>query len=143
MAKLKLSGEIPLPPDQAWAKLSDLSQLDKWMALHEAWRGAVPESLSVGTQLGGVVKAKGMRNRVTWTVKTLDPPHKMVLSGAGKGGTKFGFELGVARSAAGSTLTLEFELGGWPLMGPIGAGLALAVKGDLERSLERFKTLYA
>lgn len=143
MAKLKLSGEVPLTPDQTWEKLSDLSQLERWMALHEAWRGKVPEKLAVGQELGGVVTAKGMRNRVTWTVKTLEPPRRMVLSGAGKGGTKFGFELSVAPSGSGSTLTLDFELGGWPLMGPIGAGLALAVKGDLERSLEKFKTLYS
>lgn len=143
MAKLNLSGDVPMAPNVTWDKLSDLSQLQNWMALHEAWRGPVPEKLSVGAQLGGIVLAKGMRNRVTWTVKTYEPPRRMSLSGAGKGGTKYGFELSVAPNGSGSTLTLEFELGGWPLMGPIGAALALAVKGDLERSLERFRSLYS
>lgn len=143
MAKLKLSGDVPMSPEVTWAKLSDLSQLQSWMALHEGWRGPVPEKLTLGAQLGGVVIAKGMRNRVTWTVKSFEPPRRMSLTGAGKGGTKYGFDLSVAPNGTGSTLTLEFELGGWPLMGPIGSGVAMAVKGDLERSLERFKTLYS
>ena len=42
--------------------------------MHEGWRSEVPSELTIGTTLVGVAGAKGMRNRVTWTVRELDPP---------------------------------------------------------------------
>ena len=37
----------------------------------------------------------------------------------------------------------KIDLGGRPLFGPIGAVAARAVKGDIERSIERFESLYS
>ena len=39
--------------------------------MHEGWRGDVPAELTQGATLVGVAGAKGMRNRVTWTVRKL------------------------------------------------------------------------
>ena len=39
--------------------------------------------------------------------------------------------------------TVKIDLGGRPLFGPIGAAAARAVKGDIERSIERFEALYS
>ncbi|MEV0293813.1 SRPBCC family protein [Nocardia sp. NPDC050710] len=143
MAKLKVSVDVPIPPEQAWSHTSNLADLDKWLTMHEAWRGEVPSELTVGTKLVGVATVKGLRNRVTWTVKTSEPPRRLALSGSGKGGTKLGLEMLVAPKGSGSQVTVNIELGGAPLFGPIGAGVARAVKGDIERSLDRFVTLYA
>ncbi|MFE6859732.1 SRPBCC family protein [Nocardia sp. NPDC057668] len=142
MAKLKVSVDVPIPPDQAWAHASDLAELDKWLTLHEGWRGPVPEGLTPGTKLVGVATVKGFRNRVTWTVKTAEPPNRLVLTGAGIGGTKFGIELSVKPSRTGSDVTANFELGGAPLFGPIGSAVARALRGDVERSLDKFVELY-
>jgi hypothetical protein len=68
MAKLKVSVDVPIPPEEAWAHTSNLNELDKWLTMHEAWRSEVPAELTVGTKLVGVATAKGLRNRVTWTV---------------------------------------------------------------------------
>ena len=59
-----------------WEHVSDLSGLGEWLVMHEAWRSELPEELSKGTQIVGVARAKGLRNRVTWTVTTWDPPHR-------------------------------------------------------------------
>ncbi|WP_167474446.1 type II toxin-antitoxin system Rv0910 family toxin [Nocardia arthritidis] len=142
MAKLKVSVDVPIPPEDAWAHTSNLADLGKWLTMHEAWRGEVPAELTVGTQLVGVATVKGLRNRVTWTVRAAEPPHKLALRGAGKGGTKLGLELLVRPKGSGSEVTVDIELGGAPLFGPIGAGVARAVKGDIERSLDRFVALY-
>lgn len=142
MAKLKVSVLVPISPEQAWSHTSDLGALDKWLTMHEAWRGEVPEELTVGTTLVGIATVKGLRNRVTWTVRAAEPPRRLALSGAGKGGTKLGLEMRVAPKGAGSEVTVDVELGGAPLFGPIGAGVARAVKGDIQRSLERFVALY-
>ncbi|WP_405181229.1 SRPBCC family protein [Nocardia sp. NBC_01377] len=142
MAKLKVSVDVPIPPEQAWAHTSNLADLDKWLTMHEAWRGEVPAELTEGTKLVGVATVKGLRNRVTWTVDAAEPPRRLALSGAGKGGTKLGLELRVAPKGAGSEVTVDIALGGAPLFGPIGAGVARAVRGDIERSLQRFVALY-
>ncbi|MFI5777566.1 SRPBCC family protein [Nocardia sp. NPDC051570] len=143
MAKLKVSVDVPISPDQAWSHASNLRELDKWLVMHEAWRGEVPEDLTPGTELVGIASVKGLRNRVRWTVHTAEPPRRLALSGNGKGGTKFGLQLLVAPAAVGSSVTVDIDLGGRPLFGPIGSTVARALKGDIDRSLARFVELYS
>ena len=64
--------------------MSEVSTLGDWLVLHEAWRSDVPDELAVGTTVEGIVRVKGMRNRVKWTVVTWDPPRQLALSGVGK-----------------------------------------------------------
>ncbi|MBF5001743.1 SRPBCC family protein [Nocardia sp. BSTN01] len=142
MAKLTVSVEVPIPPDRAWSHGANLGELDQWLIMHEAWRGRVPDELTPGTELVGIASVKGLRNRVRWTVRTAEPPRRLVLSGAGKGGTTLGLALLVAPNAAGSAVTVDIDLGGRPLFGPIGATVARALRGDIERSLGRFVDLY-
>ncbi len=142
MAKLKVSVDVPTAPDQAWSHASNLRELDRWLIMHEGWRGRVPEDLTPGAELVGVATVKGFRNRVRWTVCTAEPPHRLVLSGAGIGGTKLGLEMLVTPKGAGSAVTVDIDLGGRPLFGPIGSVVARALKGDIERSLDRFVELY-
>ncbi|MBD0322330.1 MAG: SRPBCC family protein [Aldersonia sp.] len=138
MAKVKVSGYVPGTPEQAWTDVSNLADLGSWLSLHEAWRSDVPAELTVGTRLVGVARVKGMRNRVTWTVSKADRPTVLALSGDGKGGTKLGIEVRVTPDGSGSTVDVQIELGGRPLFGPIGSGVARAVKGDVENSLQAF-----
>lgn len=142
MAKLKVSVDVPISPDRAWSHAANLRELDQWLIMHEAWRGRVPEELTPGTELVGIASVKGLRNRVRWTVRTAEPPRRLELTGAGKGGTKLGLDLLVEPKGDGSSVTVDIELGGRPLFGPIGATVARALKGDIERSLDRFIELY-
>ncbi|OHU99631.1 type II toxin-antitoxin system Rv0910 family toxin [Mycobacterium talmoniae] len=143
MAKLELSRELALPPEQAWAHASNLAELGDWLSLHQGWRCEVPAELAVGTTLVGVAGAKGLRNRVTWTVRKLDAPALLEITGDGVGGTKYALTLTIAAAPAGSKFTLRIDMGGRPLFGPIGATAARAVKGDIERSIKQFETLYS
>jgi hypothetical protein len=49
----------------------------------------------------------------------------------------------VSPSSSGCSFTVRIDLGGRPLFGPIGAAAARAVKGDIERSIKRFESLYS
>ncbi len=142
MAKLELSRELSVSPAAAWQHASDLDSLGDWLVMHEGWRGEVPEDLSVGTTLVGVAAAKGMRNRVTWTVKTFEPPRLLEVTGKGVGGTRYGLTMTVDATSSGSAFTVTIDLGGAPLFGPIGAAAARAVRGDIDRSIRRFEQLY-
>jgi hypothetical protein len=143
VAKLELSRELSLTPEDAWAHASNLSELGDWLEMHQGWRGEVPEQLAVGASLVGVAGAKGLRNRVTWTVRDLEPPRLLEMTGDGVGGTKYALRMAVSPTASGCKFTIKIDLGGRPLFGPIGAAAARAVKGDIERSIQRFEALYS
>jgi len=142
VAKLELSRDLSLPPEDAWAHASNLADLGDWLVMHQGWRGELPAELAIGVTLVGVAAAKGLRNRVTWTVRQVDPPRLLEMTGEGVGGTKYGLRMTVTPAASGSSFTFKLELGGRPLFGPIGAAAARAVKGDIERSIQRFEELY-
>ncbi|HEY2448841.1 MAG TPA: SRPBCC family protein [Mycobacterium sp.] len=143
MAKLEVSHELSLNPEQAWAQASNLAELGDWLQMHQGWRGDVPDELTPGATLIGVAGAKGMRNRVTWTIRKVEPPALLEITGDGVGGTKYGLAMNVAPTPAGCKFTVRIDMGGRPLFGPIGAAAARAVKGDIERSIKRFEELYA
>lgn len=133
-----MTADVPMSPQQMWDRVSDLSDLGDWLVMHEGWRSELPDELGEGSQVVGVARAKGFRNRVTkW-----DPPHEVAMAGSGKGGTKYAVSLTVRPTGEGSTLGLRLELGGRPLFGPVGAAAARAVKGDVQKSLKNFVELY-
>jgi hypothetical protein len=142
MAAVDMAADVPISPQQTWDRVSDLSNLGDWLVLHEGWRSELPDELSEGTQVVGVARAKGLRNRVTWTVTSWEPPHQVALSGSGKGGAKYAVTLTVQPTQQGSALGLRLELGGRALFGPVGSAAARAVKGDVEKSLKQFVELY-
>jgi hypothetical protein len=142
MAAVDMTADVPMSPQDMWDHVADLSNLGDWLVLHEGWRSELPDELSEGAEVVGVARAKGFRNRVTWTVTTWEPPHQVALSGSGKGGAKYAVTLTVRPTKQGSALGLRLELGGRPLFGPVGSAAARAVKGDVEKSLKQFVKLY-
>jgi hypothetical protein len=133
---------LTITPEQAWTHASNLTELGDWLTMHQGWRSELPDELTEGTTIVGVAGAKGMRNRVTWTVRKIDPPRLLEITGDGVGGTKYALKMTVAPAKAGCKFTVKIDLGGRPLFGPIGAVAARAVKGDIEQSIEKFVALY-
>lgn len=143
MAKVELSRNLSMTPDDAWEHASDFSTLGDWLSMHQGWRSELPDELRVGTTLVGVAGVKGKGNRVTWTVTEVDAPRLLAVTGEGVGGTKYGLRMSVKPVESGCAFTVRIDLGGRPLFGPIGATAARLVKGDIERSIEKFEELYA
>ena len=141
MAKLELSRDLSMSPDDAWEHVSDLSALGDWLSMHEGWRSELPSELAVGTTIVGVAGAKGMRNRVKWTIRELDPPHVIGITGDGVGGTKYKLQMTVTPTKQGCSFRMRMELGGAPLFGPIGMAAVRAVKGDIDKSIRTFESL--
>jgi carbon monoxide dehydrogenase subunit G len=143
MAKLSVSVDVPLSPEQAWAAASDLSRYKEWLSIHRVWRSTLPETLDKGTELVSIVEVKGMPNRVRWTIVNYQPPESMTLNGDGKGGVKVKLIGKVRPSEQGSTVQFDVHLGGPALFGPIGMVVAGALKGDIRASLDKFKSVFA
>lgn len=143
MAKLSVSVDVPLSPEDAWACASDLSRYKEWLTIHRVWRSTLPEALDKGTELESIVEVKGMPNRVKWTIVSYQPPETMTLDGDGKGGVKVKLIAKVKPKGDTSTVTFEVHLGGRALFGPIGMVVAGALKGDIRESLNKFVTVFA
>jgi len=146
MAKLSVSVDVPLPPEVAWQHASDLSRYKEWLTIHRVWRSKLPENLDKGAVVESIVEVMGMPNRIKWTIVHFKPPEAMTLNGAGMGGVKVKL-IGKVRphesQADSSVVTMDVHLGGPALFGPIGMIVSGALRGDIQESLERFKTVFA
>ncbi len=146
MAKVSVSVDVPLSPQQAWQHASDLSRYSEWLTIHRLWRTKPPADLDKGTVLESIVEVKGMPNRIKWTIVSFRPPESLTLNGIGVGGVKVKL-IGKVRpehgTGAASVLTLDVHLGGPALFGPIGMIVAASLRGDIQASLDRFVALYA
>src|ERR1700755_3488053 len=143
MAKLSVSVDVPLSPEEAWACASDLSRYKDWLTIHKVWRSKLPDTLEKGTVIESIVEVKGMPNRIKWTIVHYKPPEAMTLNGEGVGGVKVKLIGKVKPSGDGSTVTFDVHLGGAALFGPIGMVVAAALKGDIRESLNKFKSVFA
>jgi carbon monoxide dehydrogenase subunit G len=143
MAKLSVSVDVALPPEKAWEYASDLSRYKEWLTIHRVWRSKLPNTLDKGAVVESIVEVKGMPNRVKWTIVHYKPPDAMTLNGDGRGGVKVKLLGKVKPSGDGSTVTFDVHLGGPALFGPIGMVVASALKGDIQDSLNKFKSVFA
>ncbi len=143
MAKLSVSVDVPLAPEQAWDCASDLSRFKEWLTIHRVWRSTLPKTLEKGVSLDSIVEVKGMPNRVSWTIVNYRPPESMTLNGDGRGGVKVKLIGKVKPDPTGSIVTFDVHLGGPALFGPIGIVVASALKSDIRESLDRFKAVFA
>lgn len=145
MAKVSVSVDVPLPPDEAWKHASDLARYKEWLTIHRVWRSKLPENLDKGTVVESIVEVKGMANRVKWTIVNFKPPESMTLDGAGVGGVKIKL-IGKVRpnekDGAASVVTMDVHLGGPALFGPIGMIVAAALRGDIKASLNNFVSVF-
>ncbi|MGK2901657.1 MAG: type II toxin-antitoxin system Rv0910 family toxin [Mycobacterium sp.] len=143
MAKLSVSVDVPLSPEQAWDAASDLSRFSEWLSIHKMWRSALPETVGKGTELDSVVEVKGMLNRVHWTIVSYQPPESMTLNISGVGGVRIKLIARVTPVAEGASVQLDIHLGGPALFGPIGLVVAAALKSDIRQSLDQFKKVFS
>ena len=142
MAKVHASASVPAPPDRTWATAADLSRFGEWLTLHDGWRGEVPAEITEGTDLTSVVAVKGLRNRVRWHVERYAPPTGLTISGRGVGGVRIALEFTIrADGATASTVTIDAEVTGRPVFGPVGRLIGRAVHADLNRSVAALATL--
>lgn len=147
MAKVSVSVDVPLSPEEAWQHASDLSRYKEWLTIHRVWRSKLPENLDKGSVVESIVEVKGMPNRITWTIVNFKPPESMTLNGIGTGGVKVKL-IGKVRPGErdgqpASVVTMDVHLGGPALFGPIGMIVAAALRGDIRESLDNFVATFA
>lgn len=153
MAKVSVSVDVPLSPEEAWQCASDLSRYKEWLTIHRVWRSKLPETLDKGAVVESIVEVKGMPNRIKWTIVHFKAPQAMTLDGVGAGGVKVKLIGRVSPSnrvnpsngdgAAASVVTMDVHLGGPALFGPIGMIVAASLRSDIQASLDNFVSVFA
>ncbi len=136
MTKVNATATVPATPARTWSVASDLTRFDEWMTLHDGWRGPVPAVLEKGTSLTSVVRVLGWRNRITWRVESYAPPSGLSISGRGVGGVRVSLSLSIRAASESTTrVTVDAEVTGRPVFGPIGMAIGRAVRADVRRSV--------
>lgn len=141
MARAQVSLELSFSPEHAWELASDLTKYEQWLSVHEGWRSELPTEIGVGTTATSVVSVKGFRNRVDWTLTKYEAPRLLELVGEGKGGVKISLDLTISPSKKGSEVTMDIDVSGGMIVGPVGMGVSRALKGEVKKSLEAFSKL--
>ncbi len=137
MTELRFTATSAVPVEQAWSAVTDLHAFDQWLSLHDGWRSDLPAELAEGQQIESVIRAKGIRNRIAWTIRDLRPPHHASLVGEGVGGTAVSLAFDLTERDGGTTIAMLADFRHPMLKGPLGGVAARTIRGDLEASMER------
>ena len=141
MTVLRFAATSHVPVDQAWAAVTDLSAFDRWLSLHDGWRSELPDELAEGQRIESVIRAKGIRNRIAWTIRDLRPPHHASLVGDGVGGTAVSLTFDLTEVEGGTQIAMLADFRHPMLKGPLGGVVARTIKGDLDSSMKRLAAI--
>ncbi|AFR48814.1 type II toxin-antitoxin system Rv0910 family toxin [Gordonia sp. KTR9] len=141
MATVSVGIDSDLDPSAAWALASNLSRFDEWMTIFGGWRSPVPETITEGTTISSLIKVKGFRNVIHWTVTDYDEPRLIALSGTGRGGVNIDLAMKVDEIVDGSHFDLSAELSGGLLNGAVGRLVAKVLESDVHKSISNLATL--
>lgn len=141
MARVDVSTPTDVEPGLAWKLASDLRRFDEWMTIFGGWCGAIPSTIEKGTRVSSLIKVKGFRNVIDWTVKRYAEPNSIELQGRGRGGIRIALAMTVTADHPGSTLHLTADLEGGLLSGPIGKIVAKVLRSDVRRSINNLAAL--
>ena len=141
MGQISASRELTASAEDVWALASDPNNFEKWLSLHQKWKGDVPAVLSVGTQMTEVISMMGMPNTITWNVDEYDAPNKLAISGTGMAGVKVAISLTATPIDTGSRFDLSCSFEGQMIVGALGKAIEKQGATELETSLDNFASL--
>jgi hypothetical protein len=141
VARVDVSTSSDLSPQSAWKLASDLSRFGDWMTIFGGWRSRVPSTIEKGSRVSSLIKVKGFRNVIHWTITQYDEPKAIELAGSGRAGVRITVAMKVTDNNPGSTFRLSADLSGGLLNGPLGRLVARIIKSDVRRSVGNLAAL--
>jgi hypothetical protein len=141
VARVDVSTSSDLSPQAAWKLASDLNRFGDWMTIFGGWRSRVPSMIEKGTCVSSLIKVKGFRNVIHWTVTQYNEPKAVELAGRGRGGIRITVAMEVTDNDPGSTFRLTADLSGGLLNGRLGRLVARIIKSDVRQSVGNLAAL--
>jgi hypothetical protein len=84
----------------------------------------------------------GLRNRIRWRIESYTPPAELLITGRGVGGVRVALRLSIrAEGESSSQVTVDAEVTGRPVFGPLGLAIGRAVRADMRRSVATLSEL--
>ncbi len=139
MATISKTVDVGASPEDSWALLSDLERAGEWNTVHVDHVGDVPV-VAEGATFKEKVTVMGMPAEVDWTIKSVEPPSALEMTGIGPMGTTLRAAIAVAANGEGSTITYESEFGG-PALAAMEGPLTSASEQAADASLAKVKEI--
>jgi hypothetical protein len=141
MATVDVTVTSDLDADRAWKLASDLNRIGEWLTIFGGWRSPVPADIRAGICVSSLIKVKGFRNVIHWTVTRYEEPHVLELTGRGRGGIRISLRISIAQAHQGSTFHLVAHLGGGVLAGPVGRIVARILQSEVRKSVKNLAAM--
>jgi uncharacterized protein YndB with AHSA1/START domain len=144
MGHIEAQRQLPASPHAVWTTVADPSTWGTWFTIHERWMEEPPATLSAGARLTAKIVLLGMANKIDWTVDSVDPPHRLSLSGTGMAGVKCSFTFTlepIGDNASLFTVTGDFE--GALIKGALGKAVEKDGAKQLAKTLDQLGELAA
>jgi uncharacterized protein YndB with AHSA1/START domain len=141
MGQLTATRDFTASAEDVWTLASDPNNFEKWLSLHQKWKGDVPTTLEKGAQMTEVISMMGMPNTITWTVDEFDAPSALAISGTGMAGVKVAISLTATPIDGGSRFDLSCSFEGQMIVGALGKAIEKQGAAELETSLDNFAKL--
>jgi ribosome-associated toxin RatA of RatAB toxin-antitoxin module len=141
MPKVSVSTEAAVTPEKVWQLATALPRYAEWLTMHDAFTGAVPETLDKGMTYKQRVKLMGMPAEMAWRVTAADAPTLLEQLGDGPMGVKAHNRFLITPTAGGSEITFEMEFNGPALAGPMAGMVEKQAGTAAQQSLAKFTAL--
>ncbi|MEU3014548.1 type II toxin-antitoxin system Rv0910 family toxin [Nocardia asteroides] len=141
MGHIEATKTVTATPAALWAVVSDPQTWDKWFTIHERFMEEPPAVLAEGAQLVAKIVMLGMANKMEWTVKAVEVPHRLTLTGAGMAGVRTEFTFDIRPAGTGSTVVVSGDFEGALIKGALGKAVEKDGRTQLDKSLDQLDAL--
>lgn len=138
MARASGTVELAGTVDAVWRVVTDFGRYPEWLDFHKQWLEEPPARAEVGAALKERVVILGPPAAVDWEVTAVDDGKLLELTGRAAAGVEARLTYRVAGVGDGATLTIDIELSGGAVVGPIGDLVQQAAQGLVDSSLRKF-----
>ena len=143
MGHIDATTTLSATPAELWAVISDPQTWGDWFTIHERWLEEPPADLAAGTKLTAKIVMLGMANKIEWTVREVDAPARMVLSGTGMAGVKTEFTFALSEVEGGTTLDVSGDFEGSLIKGALAKAVEKDGRNQLDKTLAKLDELAA
>jgi carbon monoxide dehydrogenase subunit G len=136
---------IDAAPQRVYDVVMDPSRLEDWVTIHHHLEDAPNGSLKKGSKLTQCLKLAGRKFKVHWTVVENDPCKLVVWEGKGPVGSHARVSYSFGDSSGGNCTDFhymnEYDLPGGPLGRIAGRGVGRVTQKELDRTLQKLKSI--
>jgi carbon monoxide dehydrogenase subunit G len=141
--KVERTVQIAAPPERVYEIVMDPERLADWVTIHHHLEDAPNGQLKEGSKLTQCLKLAGKKFNVRWTVVENNPCIRVVWEGRGPVASHARVVYEFSGDGGGTTFSYlnEYDLPGGALGRVAGRAVARVTEKELQRTLQRLKSL--